>query len=71
MVGQEREYLLGGVGDSKCLEGKHDRGRKGRIVEEGLSSWGGDGDGDVDLQDLKSMFSGGGGMMDKVKGMFS
>lgn len=30
-----------------------------------------DGDGDVDLQDLKSMFSGGGGMVDKVKGMFS
>lgn len=30
-----------------------------------------DGDGDVDLQDLKSMFSGGGGVMDKVKGMFN
>ena len=30
-----------------------------------------DGDGDVDLQDLKSMFAGGGGVMDKVKGMFS
>ena len=30
-----------------------------------------DGDGDVDLQDLKSMFAGGGGIMDKVKGMFS
>ncbi|MEO6721872.1 MAG: hypothetical protein ABIN67_16000 [Ferruginibacter sp.] len=30
-----------------------------------------DGDGDVDLQDLKSMFSGGGGIMDKVKGMFN
>jgi uncharacterized protein YidB (DUF937 family) len=30
-----------------------------------------DGDGDVDLQDLKSMFSGGGGVMDKVKGLFS
>ena len=29
-----------------------------------------DGDGDVDLNDLKAMFSGGGGMMDKVKGMF-
>ena len=29
-----------------------------------------DGDGDVDLQDLKSIFSGGGGVMDKVKGMF-
>lgn len=29
-----------------------------------------DGDGDVDLQDLKAMFSGGGGIMDKVKGMF-
>ncbi len=30
-----------------------------------------DGDGDVDLQDLKSMFSGGGGLVDKVKGMFN
>ncbi len=30
-----------------------------------------DGDGDVDLQDLKSMFAGGGGIMDKVKGMFN
>ena len=33
----------------------------------------GDGDGDVDLQDLKGMFTGGsgGGVMDKVKGMFN
>lgn len=30
-----------------------------------------DGDGDVDLQDLKSAFAGGGGLMDKVKGFFS
>jgi hypothetical protein len=30
-----------------------------------------DGDGDVDLQDLKSMFSGGSGVLDKVKGMFN
>ncbi|HEY0678131.1 MAG TPA: DUF937 domain-containing protein [Chitinophagaceae bacterium] len=30
-----------------------------------------DGDGDVDLQDLKSVFSGGGSVMDKVKGMFN
>jgi Bacterial protein of unknown function (DUF937) len=29
-----------------------------------------DGDGDVDLDDLKSLFGGTGGMMDKVKGMF-
>ena len=28
-------------------------------------------DGDVDFQDLKSIFSGGGGIVDKVKGMFS
>jgi hypothetical protein len=28
-----------------------------------------DRDGDVDFQDLKSIFSGGGGLMDKVKGM--
>ena len=30
-----------------------------------------DGDGDLDLQDLKSMFSGGGGIAGKVKGLFS
>ena len=30
-----------------------------------------DGDGDLDLQDLKSIFSGGGGIADKVKGLFS
>jgi len=30
-----------------------------------------DGDGDVDLQDIQSMFSGGGGILDKVKGMFN
>ena len=30
-----------------------------------------DGDGDVDLQDLKSIFAGGGGIVDKVKGMFN
>jgi len=30
-----------------------------------------DGDGDLDLQDLKSVFSGGGGIADKVKGLFS
>jgi hypothetical protein len=29
-----------------------------------------DGDGDVDLNDLTAMFSGSGGLMDKVKGMF-
>ena len=29
-----------------------------------------DGDGDVDLQDLKSLFAGSGGIADKVKGMF-
>ena len=29
-----------------------------------------DGDGDVDLQDLKSMFTGGGGLLDNVKGLF-
>lgn len=29
-----------------------------------------DGDGDVDFQDLKSMFSGGGSIVDKVKGFF-
>ncbi len=28
-----------------------------------------DGDGDIDLQDLKALFSGGGSIMDKVKGM--
>lgn len=30
-----------------------------------------DGDGDLDLNDLKSMFAGGGGIADKVKGLFS
>ena len=30
-----------------------------------------DADGDVDLDDLKSLFGGGGGIMDKVKGMFN
>jgi hypothetical protein len=30
-----------------------------------------DGDGDVDMDDLKSLLGGGGGMMDKVKGFFS
>jgi hypothetical protein len=30
-----------------------------------------DGDGDLDLQDLKSMFSGGGGIAEKVKGLFN
>ena len=29
-----------------------------------------DGDGDVDFKDLKSLFAGGGGIMDKVTGMF-
>ena len=29
-----------------------------------------DGDGDLDLQDLKAIFSGGGGLVDKVKGLF-
>ena len=29
-----------------------------------------DGDGDVDLQDLKAFFSGTGGLADKVKGLF-
>jgi len=45
-------------------------------MQEMLNKFGGgkldkDADGDVDLQDLKSMFAGGGGIMDKVKGMFS
>lgn len=30
-----------------------------------------DGDGDVDFRDLKSLFAGGGGIADKVKGIFS
>ena len=47
---------------------------RGIDVQGMLNRFGGgklDKDGDVDMQDLKSIFSGaGGGLMDKVKGMF-
>ena len=48
----------------------------GLNIQAMLNKFGGgkldkDADGDVDFQDLKSIFSGGGGIMDKVKGMFN
>ena len=43
-------------------------------MEEQLNKFTGkldkDGDGDVDFADPKSLFAGGGGIMDKVNGMF-
>lgn len=47
----------------------------GLNIQEKLNSFTGgkfdkDGDGDLDLQDLKAMFSGEGSVVDKVKGMF-
>ena len=52
-------------------------GKTGSLNIQGmLNKFGGgkldkDRDGDVDFQDLKSMFTQGGGLMDKVKGMFN
>ena len=48
----------------------------GMNIQSMLNKFGGgkldkDGDGDVDLQDLQSMFADGSGIMDKVKGMFN
>jgi len=49
---------------------------KGFNMQEMLAKFSGgkldkDGDGDVDFKDLKSVFTGGGGVVDKVKGMFN
>jgi hypothetical protein len=47
---------------------------EGMNVQEMLTKFKGsmdkDGDGDVDLQDLKSFFAGSGGVVDKIKGLF-
>ncbi len=55
--------LSGGKTGSLDLQGMLNRYTGGKLDK--------DKDGDVDLQDLKSMFSGPGGLIDKVKGMFN
>lgn len=49
---------------------------QGINIQSMLNKFGGgqldkDGDGDVDLKDLQALLAGGGGIMDKVKGMFN
>ena len=55
--------LSGGKTDGMNLQGILNRFGAGKLDK--------DRDGDVDLQDLKAMFSGSGGLMDKMKGMLN
>ena len=55
--------LSGGKTGGMDLQGMLNRFGGGKLDK--------DGDGDVDMADLQSIFAGGGSMMDKVKGLFN